>query len=216
MAVETAAKIRVLIADDHEMVREGLRLFLDDTDDLLVLGAASDSEEALRLTRELQPDVLLLDLRIPPRDGIEIARIVRAENLAAAILILTSFADDEKVKEAVQAGVAGFLMKDIARGELVHAIRAAAAGRPTLHPAAQEALMRQMTAARAPDPFALLTDRERDVLQCLADGCSNKEIAVRLRLTVGTVKGYVSAILVKLEVADRTQAALYAERHRIH
>lgn len=207
---------RVLIADDHEMVREGLRLFLDDTDDLIVIGAAGDSEEALRLTRELRPDVLLLDLRIPPRDGIEIARIVKAENLAGAVLILTSFADDEKVKEAIQVGVAGFLMKDIARGELVRAIRAAAEGRPTLHPAAQQALMRQMTAARAPDPFASLTDRERDVLQCLTDGCSNKEIAARLHLTVGTVKGYVSAILVKLDVADRTQAALYAERHGIH
>jgi len=206
--------IRVLIADDHEMVREGLTLFLGEAAGIAVLGQARDGAEALALARAWRPDVLLLDLVIPRMDGIEVTRHVKAEGVAGAVLILTTFADEERVREAVRAGATGFLLKDIPRGELVRAIHAAAEGRPTLSPAAQESLMRQVAAPPAQEqPFSVLTEREREVLVHVAEGYSNKEIAARLGLTVGTVKGYVSAILTKLGVADRTQAAVFALRH---
>ncbi|MBC8104099.1 MAG: response regulator transcription factor [Cytophagales bacterium] len=208
--------IRVLIVDDHAMVREGLRLFLTEAaGEIEVVGEAASGPEALQFARRLQPDVLLLDLILPEMDGVAVARTLRDERNPARILILTSFADDTRVRDAIQAGVTGYLLKDVVRSDLLRAIRAAAEGKPTLHPEAQQHLMRQVGAGSASgsSPLATLTERERDVLILVATGCSNKEIAARLFLSVGTIKGYVSAILAKLDVADRTQATLHAIQH---
>ncbi len=206
--------IRVLIVDDHPVVREGLQLFLaEETSDIELVGQAADGEEAVRLAARLRPDVLLMDLVMPGVDGIESIRRLRALGVESRVLVLTTFAEDELVRQAIQAGATGYLLKDVAQQDLVQAIRDAARGRPTLHPDAQERLIRQIAAPPPPSPLDNLTDREREVLALIARGKSNKEIATSLFLSVGTVKGYVSAILGKLGVSDRTQAALVAVRH---
>lgn len=206
-------RIRTLLTDDHLMVREGLRTLLSEEPDIEVIGEASNGAEAVALVETLKPDVVLMDLLMPDMDGIEAIRRIRALNHGCYVLALTSFADDQKVREAIQAGATGYLLKDVLQRDLLHAIRDAAQGRPTLHPEAQRHLMRQMTTPPEPEPFEHLTEREREVLALIASGHSNKEIAARLRLTEGTIKGYVSAVLLKLDVADRTQAALYAVKH---
>jgi DNA-binding NarL/FixJ family response regulator len=205
--------IRMIIADDHHLVREGLRMFLSEEPDIEVIAEASNGAEAVTLAAKWQPDVVLMDLLMPEMDGIDATRRIKEQCPACNILALTSFADDQKVREVIKAGATGYLLKDVLRPELLRAIRAAAQGQPTLHPEAQRHLMRQMTQPAEPLPFDHLTERERDVLALIAEGHSNKEIAAKLSLTEGTVKGYVSAILLKLDVADRTQAALYAVRH---
>ena len=205
--------IRIVIADDHNIVREGLRMFLSEERDMEVVGEADNGPAAVDLVARLRPDVVLMDLMMPGLDGIEATRRLHKTAPQSHILVLTSFVDNEKVRDAIQAGAIGYLLKDVLRADLLAAIRAAAQGRPTLHPEAQRHLMRQMTEPTAPRPFDHLTDREREVLICIAQGASNKEIAAQLHLTERTVKGYVSAILLKLDVADRTQAALYAVRH---
>jgi DNA-binding NarL/FixJ family response regulator len=210
--------IRVMIADDHEMVREGLALLLssdtaDDTTEFEIVGQASDGEEALELARRLQPDVILMDLIMPRRDGVAVTAQLVQEGIPSRILILTSFVDEERVRGAIRAGATGYLLKDLRRADLVKAIRAASAGEPTLHPTAQSHLIRQVAEPQETSLLHTLTAREKEVLYLIATGHSNKEIANRLFLSVGTIKGYVSAILVKLEVADRTQATLYAIKH---
>ncbi|MCK6628125.1 MAG: response regulator transcription factor [Anaerolineae bacterium] len=206
--------IRVLIVDDHEIVREGLETLLSEETGVSVVGQAANGAEAVALAAELQPDVILMDLVMPELDGIEATRQIRSAGLASQILVLTSFADDQKVREAIEAGAIGYLLKDVLKADLLRAIQAAAQGKPTLHPEAQSYLMRQVSApAAAPLSKSNLTERELDVLRLIASGQSNKEIAVTLHLTEGTIKGYVSAILAKLGVADRTQAALYAVKH---
>lgn len=204
-------EVRVMIVDDHRVVREGLQAFLsEERGEIELVGEASDGEAALRLAEELRPDVVLMDLVMPGMDGIETLRRLREAGIEARVLILTTFVDDERVRAAIEAGAVGYLLKDVDREELLGAIRAAAAGKPTLHPAAQETLIRQVTEPREPPPFDDLTDRERDVLRLIAEGCSNKAIASELGLSLGTVKGYVSEILAKLGVTSRTQAALLA------
>jgi NarL family two-component system response regulator LiaR len=203
----------MLIADDHEIVREGLRTFLSEEPDIEVLGEAVNGAEAVMLAARLRPDVVLMDLLMPEMDGIAATRRLLEVSPSSQVLVLTSFSENHKVREAIQAGAIGYLLKDVLRTELLQAIRAAAQGQPTLHPEAQRQLMRQVVAPPETSPFEGLTERERDVLRCIAQGRSNKEIAALLRLTEGTVKGYVSAILLKLDVADRTQAALYAVRN---
>lgn len=205
--------IRVLIVDDHEIVREGLETLLSEEAGVSVAGQAANGAEALALAAELQPDVILMDLVMPELDGIEATRRIRSAGLASQILVLTSFADDQKVREAIEAGAIGYLLKDVLKADLLRAIQAAAQGKPTLHPEAQSYLMRQVSAPAAVLSKSNLTERELDVLRLIASGHSNKEIAVTLHLTEGTIKGYVSAILAKLGVADRTQAALYAVKH---
>ena len=206
--------VRVLIADDHQVVREGLQMILAESDgEIVVVGEASDGEEAVRLAKSVNPDVVLMDLSMPRVDGLEATRRLREAGVPSRVLILTSFADGDGVRDAVRAGVTGYLMKDVLKSELLTAIRLAADGVPTLHPRAQQHLMRGIAEPDTPSPFAILTPRERDVLALLAQGESNKRIAAALNLSIGTVKGYVSAIFEKLGVDDRTQAALLVAKH---
>ena len=204
--------IRVLIVDDHEIVREGLQILLSEESEFEVVGLAGDSEAALALVKQLNPDVILMDLVLPGLDGIETTKRIVAANPSAKVLVLTSYSDDLRVRDAIQAGAIGYLLKDVLKAELLNAIRSAAAGKPALHPDAQQYLMRQLSGTDA-SPHSRLTAREFNILQLLAEGKSNKEVALALSLTEGTVKGYVSTIFDKLGVADRTQAALYAVEH---
>jgi len=181
--------------------------------EIVVVGEASDGDEAVRLATAVKPDVVLMDLSMPRVDGLEATRRLREAGIESRVLILTSFADGEGVRDAVRAGVTGYLMKDVLKTELLAAIRLAADGVPTLHPRAQQHLMRGIAEPETPSPFTVLTPRERDVLALLARGESNKRIAAALNLSIGTVKGYVSAIFEKLGVEDRTQAALLAAKH---
>jgi two-component system, NarL family, response regulator LiaR len=206
--------IRVLIVDDHEIVREGLYIVLSEEPGFDVVGMAGDSESALALIKEHKPDVVLMDLVLPGVDGIETTRRALALSPTTYILVLTTFADDRHVREAIQAGAIGYLLKDVLKPELLNAIRSAAAGKPALHPEAQQFLMRQVTASESV-PHDSLTTREIDILRLIAEGKSNKEIALTVHLTEGTIKGYVSTIFDKLGVADRTQAALYAVKHEL-
>ena len=209
-----SAPIRVLIVDDHAVVREGLELFLmEGPGDIEVVGQAAEGEDALVVAAKLKPDVILMDLVMPRMNGIETTRRLAAAGIPARVLVLTTFAEDDQVRDAIQAGAIGYLLKDVQRSDLVAAIRAAAAGRTTLHPEAQQKLLRQLTTPQAASPFEALTERERDVLRLIAKGKSNKAIANTLKLSVGTVKGYVSAVLAKLGARDRTQAALIAVRN---
>lgn len=202
--------IRVLLVDDHAIVREGLQMLLAEEADIEIVGEASNGKEALTLAADLRPDVVLMDLVMPEMDGIEAMQHLRKLSPASHILVLTSFTDDQRVHAAIRAGATGYLLKDVLKPELVRAIRDASQGKPTLHPEAQQRLMQQIVEPLEPSLLEALTERERDVLRLIAQGKSNKEISATLHLTEGTVKGYVSAILSKLEVADRTQAALYA------
>ena len=206
--------IRVLIVDDHEIEREGLQIRLSEESDFDVVGMAGDSESALALTRHHKPDLVLMDLVMPGLDGIETTRRIMSEYPSTHVLVLTTFSDDQRVRDAIQAGAIGYILKDVLKAELLSAIRSAAEGKPALHPEAQKYLMRQIT-GRDDSLHSLLTPREFNILQLIAEGKSNKEIALALHLTEGTVKGYVSAIFDKLGVADRTQAALYAVEHRL-
>ena len=206
--------IRVLIADDHQVVREGLQMILADSDgEIVVVGEASDGDEAVRLATYSKPDVVLMELSMPRVDGLEATRRLRDAGIESRVLILTSFAEGEGVRDAVRAGVTGYLMKDVLKAQLLTAIRLAADGVPTLHPRAQQHLMRGIAEPETRSPFGALTPRERDVLALLARGDSNKRIAAALNLSIGTVKGYVSAIFEKLGVEDRTQAALLVAKY---
>src|SRR6478609_4742166 len=204
--------IRILIVDDHEVVREGLRAVASGRVNMQIVGEASNGVEALRFAEQLRPDVVLMDLQMPQMDGVEATRKIRALDQPPAVLMLTTFADEPRIRDAIHAGAIGYLLKDVAKEELLRAISAAARGTPTLDPVAQQVLLKQLMQPTA-SPFAPLTSRERDVLLLIARGASNKEIAAQLFLSVGTVKGYVSALLPKLGVQDRTQAALFAAKH---
>jgi DNA-binding NarL/FixJ family response regulator len=207
--------IRVLIVDDHEIVREGLQMLLAEEPDFEVVGTAGDGAAALKLAEATKPDVIVMDLVMPGLDGIEATRRIHHNNPEARVLVLTTFADDRRVREAIQAGATGYLLKDVLKADLLRALRDAAVGRPSLHPEVQQHLMREVAGKAAPEqaPHASLTEREIGILRLIAEGRSNKEIAAALYLTEGTVKGYVSTIFDKLGVQDRTQAALYAVKH---
>lgn len=207
------ASISVQLVDDHAIVREGLRLLLSEESDIEVVGEAGDGAESVQLAATLQPHVILMDLVMPGMDGIRAMQDIRAVSPSSQVLVLTSFSDDQRVRDAIRAGAIGYLLKDVLKADLLQAIRAAAQGQPTLHPEAQRQLMRHVTTPATRSLVDELTPRERDVLQLIVRGQSNKEIADSLRVTEGTVKGHVSAILSKLGVADRTQAALYAVKH---
>jgi len=201
--------IRVLIADDHEVVRQGLRTFLEIDPELEVVGEAADGREAVRLAHRVRPDVVLMDLLMPELDGIAATRLIRQELPDTEVMALTSVLEDASVVGAVRAGAIGYLLKDTRARELRQAIKAAAAGQVQLSPEAAARLMREVS---APDQPEVLSERENDVLRLLARGLANKEIAARLSIAEKTVKTHVSNILGKLGVQSRTQAALYAGR----
>jgi DNA-binding NarL/FixJ family response regulator len=199
--------VRILIADDHAVVRQGLRMFLQLDPELEVVGEAGDGAEARRLAGELSPDVVLMDLLMPVMDGIAATEAIRRDLPDVEVIALTSVLEDASVVGAVKAGAIGYLLKDTNADDLCRAIKAAAAGQVQLSPEAAARLVREV---RAPESPEALTDRETDVLRLLAEGKANKEIAASLAIGEKTVKTHVSNILSKLGVQSRTQAALYA------
>ena len=201
---------RVLIADDHSVVRQGLRMFLGSDPELVIVGEARDGAEAVRLARQLKPDVVLMDLLMPVMDGIAATAAICREAPDTEVVALTSVLEDAAVVDAVRAGAIGYLLKDTDAHELRRAIKAAAAGQVQLSPQAAARLLREVrTPEKSAEP---LTERETDVLRLLAQGKSNKEIAHALHIAEQTVKTHVSHLLDKLGVPSRTQAALYAIR----
>jgi DNA-binding NarL/FixJ family response regulator len=201
--------ISVLIVDDHSVVRRGLRMFLEDDPTLIIVGEASDGEEAVRLAREMRPDVVLMDLLLPKLDGIAATETIRRELPDTQVVALTSVLEDVSVVGAVKAGAIGYLMKNAEADELVSAIHAAAAGQVRLSPEASKRLIREVRSPQGPET---LTQRETEVLRLLAEGNSNKQIARALGVTEQTVKTHVHNLLGKLGMLSRTQAALYAAR----
>jgi DNA-binding NarL/FixJ family response regulator len=202
--------IRILIADDHAVVRQGLRMFLSLDDELEVIGEAENGAEAVLRAHELRPDVVLMDLVMPVKDGITAIAEIRAALPDTEVVALTSVLEDASVVGAVRAGAIGYLRKDTQSDELRRAIKAAAAGQVQLSPAAAARLMREVRAPEAPEE---LTERESEVLRAVAQGLANKEIARRLDISEKTVKTHVSHVLAKLGVQSRTQAAIYAAQN---
>jgi DNA-binding NarL/FixJ family response regulator len=206
--------IRVLLADDQELVRSGFRLILDLADGIEVAGEARDGREAVRLAKELQPDVVLMDVRMPELDGIEATRRLRQAGLDARVLVLTTFDLDEYVYEAVRAGASGFLLKDAPREQLVTAVRTVARGEALLAPAITQRLIERFVARppldEAAPALAELSARELEVLRLVARGLSNAEIAAELVVGEATVKTHVARILRKLDLRDRVQTVVFA------
>ncbi|MFD4947997.1 response regulator [Streptomyces sp. NPDC058239] len=205
--------IRVLLVDDHQVVRRGLRTFLEVQDDIEVVGEASDGAEGVARTEELRPDVVLMDIKMPGTDGIEALRKLRELENPAKVLIVTSFTEQRTVVPALRAGASGYVYKDVDPDALAGAIRSVYAGHVLLQPEVAGALLAQDDAGGGTGRGSTLTEREREVLGLIADGRSNREIARALVLSEKTVKTHVSNILMKLDLSDRTQAALWAVRH---
>ncbi|HXI45000.1 MAG TPA: response regulator transcription factor [Candidatus Acidoferrales bacterium] len=208
-------RIRVLLVDDHAVVRSGLRAFLELLDDMEVVGEASDGAEGLRRVAELSPNVVVMDLLMPVMDGIAATQAIRSAHPEVEVLALTSFIEEDKVTAALEAGASGYLLKDADADEVAAAIRAAHAGEVHLDPAVARLLAERMRRRDVPSDVEPLTERERDVLRLVGQGMSNKEIATALFITERTARTYVSNILGKLGLASRTQAALYAVEHRL-
>ena len=205
--------IRVLVVDDHAMLRRGLVTFLLSFDDLELVGEAADGAEALRLCDQVQPDVVLMDLVMPNMDGSTATRAIRGRYPQVQVIALTSFREEELVQAALEAGAIGYLLKNVPAEELAEAIRAAHAGRPTLAPEAAEALIHAAT--HPPAPGHDLTPREREVLALMVEGLRNADIAERLTVSRSTVKFHVSRILSKLSVSSRTEAVALALQHHL-
>jgi DNA-binding NarL/FixJ family response regulator len=201
--------IRVLIADDHGVIRDGLGRLISALPDMELVGTAADGAEAVDRVHELEPDVVLMDLDMPKVDGIEATRRVLADRPGTAVLVLTSFSDRPRILGALEAGACGYLLKDVASDEVAEGIRAAARGESPLDPRAARTIL---TARAEPDPLGSLSHREREVLELLLDGLPNKLIARRLEISEKTVKSHLTRIFREIGVSDRTQAALWAER----
>jgi NarL family two-component system response regulator LiaR len=210
MSTPSSPSIRVLLVDDHAMLRQGLATFLKVYDDLELAGEAASGEAAIQLCAQLAPDVVLMDMVMPEMDGVTATRAIRQQYPKVQVIALTSFKDKGLVQDALQAGAIGYLLKDVSADTLAQAIRAAHAGRATLSPEAAQALA--YAAAQPPTPGHDLTERERDVLILLVEGLNNRQIADRLVVSPSTVKSHVSHILAKLGVASRTEAAALAVR----
>jgi len=214
--IAMAKSIRILIADDHAIVRKGIRALLATEADIEVVGEAADGKEAVEKAERLHPDVILMDLVMPGMDGIEATRRITTRQPETRILVLTSFAEDEKVFPALKAGALGYLLKDAGPEELVRAIRQVYCGESSLHPAIARKVLQELSRPpeRPPTPEPL-TERELEVLRLIAKGKSNREIAEELVISEATVRTHVSNILGKLQLTSRTQAALYALREGI-
>jgi DNA-binding NarL/FixJ family response regulator len=217
MTADAADVIRVLVVDDHQVVRRGLRSFLDGEDDLEVVGEAGDGREALDVLARLagaerRPDVVLMDLQMEPLDGIEATRQIRARHDDIEVVAVTSFVEEERVHAALDAGASGYILKDADPDEVAAAVRAAHRGELQLDPAVARRLMGSLRAPQRQDPAGELTDREREILRLVAAGKANKEIAAELVISERTARTHVSNILRKLGLASRTQAALWAVR----
>ena len=213
-----AAAIRILIADDHEVVRIGLAALLDAQEGFEVVGQAGSGSEATRLARQHRPDVVVMDIRMPNGSGIDACRAITTELDATPVIMLTSHADSEALFDAIDAGASGYVLKRVGSTELVDAVRSVARGESLLDPAVtRRVLERVRNASRVEDAgaFAELTEQERRVLAHIADGASNREIAARMGLAEKTVRNYVSNVLAKLALESRSQAATYAIRHRL-
>ncbi len=219
-------KIRVLIVDDHALIRNGIAALLARKPDIEVVGQASNGEEALALVATLDPDVVLMDLMMPVLDGVEATRRLVKAGPRPAVIILTTFREDEYVFKGLEAGARGYLLKDMDHRALAEAVRTVAGGAALLHPEITAQMLPHLRGlagagqpavpsapVRQPERMALLTERERVILAMLAEGRANQEISLTLAISVGTVKNHISNILSKLDVRDRTQAALWARRH---
>jgi len=214
--------VRILLVDDQRLMREGLRTLLELHDGLCVVGEAGDGIQAEALIELLRPRVVLMDLRMPRRDGVEATRQIMARWPEVAVLVLTTYDDDESVFQSIEAGAAGYLLKDVGSDALAEAVRAASRGESPLQPAIASKVLKHLQNQRVRNPLSLIRElpdieqlsvREIEVLRLLGTGASNREIAERLSLTEGTVKNYISAILTKTGFRDRTNAALFAVRH---
>jgi DNA-binding NarL/FixJ family response regulator len=220
--VPESRKIRILLVDDHAIVRQGLRMFIELQNDMTVAGEGADGREAVALAAQLQPDIVLLDLAMPVMDGVEAALKIRECSPGSLVLILTSFGEDDKVFPAIRAGAHGYLLKDIQPQDLLQALRAAYRGEAQLHPQIIRRLMSAVVESTQPEKprsapeqagLETLTQREREVLGMIAQGLNNREIADQLVIGESTVKTHVSNLLDKLGLEDRTRAAIWAFKH---
>ena len=209
--------IRILLVDDHEVVRQGVRAFFDVQEGFEVIGEAESGAEAVKIVENLVPDVVLMDLIMPGMDGVEATRLVKNISPTSQIVVLTSYHDDEHIFPALKAGALSYILKDVKMDELADAVRKAARGEATLHPRVASRVIQELHGANKDDqgPIADLTNREMETLKLIAQGMSNHEIAETLVISEYTVKGHVSNILSKLHLADRTQAAVFAWREGI-
>lgn len=209
--------ITVLIVDDHQLVRQGVRSFLEKQPDITVVGEAASGEESLRLASALVPDVVMMDLVMPDMDGVETTRRIKQITPESQVIILTSYHDDEHIFPAIRAGALSYILKDVGSGELAEIVRKAARNEAVMHPHVAARVMQELRAGpRTSEPIpSELSEREFEVLRLIAEGCANTEIAERLVISEHTVKRHVSNILSKLHLADRTQAAVYAWREGV-
>jgi NarL family two-component system response regulator LiaR len=215
MAEPTAESITVLIVDDHSVVRRGIRALLEAEEGFTVVGEAGSGGEAVLLAADLAPDVVLMDLVMPEMDGVAATRLVKARSPRSQVIVLTSYHEDEHIFSAIRAGALSYLLKGMGLAELTEAVRKAACGEAVMHPRVAARLVQELRGAEpeAAQLYGSLSEREREVLQLIAEGLSNADIAERLVIGERTVKSHVTNILGKLHVADRTQAAIYAWRH---
>jgi NarL family two-component system response regulator LiaR len=213
MTIHPAESIRVMVVDDHTMVRRGLATFLKVSHDLQLVGEAKSGAEAIQLCSEILPDVVLMDMVMPDMDGATATRAICQKYPRVRVIALTSFKEGNLVKNALESGAIGYLLKDVSASDLVQAIRAAYNGRATLSPEVAQTLVE--TASQPPTPGLNLTEREREVLILMVDGLNNKQIAEKLTVSLSTIKSHVSNVLLKLGIASRTEAVTIALRNRI-
>jgi DNA-binding NarL/FixJ family response regulator len=207
--------IRVVLVDDHAVVRVGLERLLAAAGDMVVVGTAADGAEAVEVVRSTRPDVVLMDLQMPVLDGVAATRTIVEEQLGAQVVILTSYSDGERIVAALDAGAVGYLLKDADPEDLLSGVRSVSVGESPLHPRAARELLTYRAASPTESPADQLTTREREVLGLVRQGLANKQIARRLGISERTVKAHLTSVFQRLSVADRTQAALWAERHGV-